>query len=41
MAIPFFRNELAGDLFWTAMLFGIFELMQSWLRLREPHGAAH
>jgi len=29
MALPFFRNSLAGDLFWTAMLFGVFDLMQS------------
>lgn len=32
MALPFFRNSLAGDLFWTAMLFGIFDLVQSWMK---------
>jgi hypothetical protein len=28
MALPFFRNSLAGDLFWTAMLFGVFDLLR-------------
>jgi hypothetical protein len=26
MAIPFFRNALAGDLFWTLALFGLYEV---------------
>jgi hypothetical protein len=26
MAIPFFRNSLAGDLFYAAAMFGIYEL---------------
>jgi hypothetical protein len=26
MAIPFFRNELAGTFFWTFVLFGIYEI---------------
>ena len=35
-AIPFFRNTLAGDAFYTALLFGGFALAQSWLpALRE------
>lgn len=33
LALPFFRNGLAGDLFWTAFLFGVFEASR---RLREP-----
>jgi hypothetical protein len=32
MAIPFFRNSLAGDLFWTALLFGLYEVGHSWLK---------
>jgi hypothetical protein len=32
MAIPFFRNSLAGDLFWTALLFGLYEVGYSWLK---------
>jgi len=34
MALPFFRNSLAGDLFWTAMLFGVFDLLH-WRRRAE------
>lgn len=29
MALPFFRNSLTGDLFWTAILFGVFDLARS------------
>jgi hypothetical protein len=32
MAIPFFRNALAGDLFWTALLFALYEAGYSWLK---------
>ena len=32
LAIPFFRNSLAGDLFYTASLFGLFELALAWSR---------
>lgn len=28
LALPFFRNGLAGDLFWTAMLFGSYDLVR-------------
>lgn len=36
-AIPFFRNTLAGDAFYTALLFGGFALAQrGWPALREP-----
>lgn len=38
-AVPFFRNTLAGDLFYTALLFGGFALAQRVLPvLREPAG---
>jgi len=29
-ALPFFRNTLAGDLFFVAVLFGSFELVKAW-----------
>jgi uncharacterized protein DUF6580 len=29
MALPFLRNSLAGDLFWTVVLFGAFDLARS------------
>jgi len=32
MAIPFFCNSLAGDLFWTALLFGLYEVGYGWLK---------
>lgn len=35
MAIPFFRNTLAGDLFYTSVLFSLF-LAAQWLR--QPKG---
>jgi uncharacterized protein DUF6580 len=37
MALPFLRNSLAGDLFWTAVLFGVFDLARS--RMRAPGGS--
>lgn len=40
-AIPFFRNTLAGDAFYTVVLFGGFALAQSLLpALREPVATA-
>jgi hypothetical protein len=27
-ALPFFRNGIAGDLLYTGVLFGVFELVQ-------------
>ena len=40
-AIPFLRNELAGDLFYTALLFGGFALLErSVPQLRERAAAA-
>ena len=30
MALPFFRNTLAGDLFYTAVFFVVFAFLKSW-----------
>jgi hypothetical protein len=35
MAIPFFRNTLAGDLVFTGVLFGLFELSLRFLHVSE------
>src|SRR5439155_17595466 len=35
-ALPFFRNALAGDLIWTAVLFGVFDFAARRLWLRGP-----
>jgi hypothetical protein len=36
-AIPFFRNTVTGDLFYTAVLFGGFSLLERLVpELREP-----
>ncbi len=35
MAVPFFRNMLAGDLFYSATLFGIAALAQKFVRQRS------
>jgi hypothetical protein len=35
MAIPFFRNTLAGDLVFTGVLFGLFELFLRSIRASE------
>lgn len=32
MAIPFFKNTLFGDLFYTGLFFGIYEGIRIWLR---------
>ena len=32
MALPFFRNTLAGDLFYVIMFFGAYELVNVWLK---------
>ena len=34
MALPFFRNTLLGDLFYTAVFFGVYELVIVWIRKR-------
>lgn len=34
-AVPFFRNTLAGDLFFVAVLFGSYELVKAWQARRE------
>lgn len=35
LALPFFRNTLTGDLFYTGVLFGAYELSVYLVRLRE------
>lgn len=35
MALPFFRNTLLGDLFYTGVLFGAYELAMVWARNRK------
>lgn len=34
MAIPFFRNTLLGDLFYTVVFFGLYELVGVWFKNR-------
>jgi signal transduction histidine kinase len=31
LALPFFRNSLAGDLFYTGLIFGLYHLAVAWL----------
>lgn len=38
-AIPFFRNSLAGDLFWTAALFGAWAMLESVVPKLAPNSA--
>jgi len=40
MAVPFFRNSLAGDVFWTVALFGLFDLAHWGLRQQRADRAA-
>jgi hypothetical protein len=35
MAIPFFRNSLAGDVFYVAAMFGVYELVMRYSRTHE------
>jgi hypothetical protein len=35
MAIPFLRNTVLGDIFYTAALFGLYELAQKWAARRQ------
>jgi hypothetical protein len=35
MAIPFFRNTVAGDLFYVAVMFGIYELVMKYIKKPE------
>ena len=41
MALPFFRNDIAGNVLWTAMLFGLFDLMQLWIKSYQTRRFAH
>lgn len=38
-AIPYFRNEFAGDLCWTAAFFGTYALTSAWLTRRQSAAA--
>ena len=40
MAIPFYGNTLLGDLFYVAVLFGLFEGLQVWIQKRNITQAA-
>ncbi len=40
MAIPFYGNTLLGDIFYVAVLFGIFEASQGWKQKRNIAQAA-
>jgi hypothetical protein len=35
MAIPFFRNSLAGDLFYVAAMFGVYEIAKRYIDLKS------
>lgn len=39
LAIPFFRNELLGTLFWSFLLFGIYDLGRARLETLRPQQA--
>lgn len=39
MALPFFRNEATGTLFWTALLFGVFDLVRVRIGAHAPRVA--
>jgi hypothetical protein len=39
LAIPFFRNTIAGDLVFTAVLFGLFEFAEYAYRVKEKKSA--
>jgi hypothetical protein len=41
MALPFFRNEIAGNFVWSATLFGLFELGQLWINAYQANRLAH
>ena len=41
MALPFFRNDIAGNVLWSAMLFGLFDLIQLWIKTYQNKGLAH
>lgn len=41
MALPFFRNQIAGNFLWSATLFGLFDLVQLWVKAHQAHRLAH
>jgi hypothetical protein len=36
LALPFFRNTLLGNVFYTGVLFGAYELVLAWARKKQP-----
>jgi hypothetical protein len=38
MAIPFFRNTVAGDLIYVGVMFGIYELVSRYVKKGSPQG---
>jgi hypothetical protein len=41
MALPFFRNDMAGNVLWSATLFGLFDLVQLWIKTYRAKSLAH
>ena len=41
MALPFLRNDVAGNVLWSATLFGLFDLGQLWIKTYRNKGLAH
>jgi uncharacterized protein DUF6580 len=41
MALPFFRNDIAGNVLWSATLFGLFDLGQLWIWTYRDKSLAH
>lgn len=41
MALPFFRNTLIGDLFYVSVFFGVYELVDLWIKstFKEKEGS--
>lgn len=35
MALPFFRGTLMGDLFYVAVLFGVYEIVAAWMKRKS------
>jgi hypothetical protein len=41
MALPFFRNDIAGNVLWSAILFGLFDFGQLWINPYQTKRLAH
>lgn len=40
MALPFLRNDIAGNVLWSGLLFGLFDLVR-WIKTCRPEKLAH